>query len=91
VVCTVGDASKKRLADAERVAAGSRSTEVARVRTSCGEARGDYGDKAMKNRMVISPATATLSVVPSEDGKEWQGQLTWDNGRLDRTPRHRPR
>jgi hypothetical protein len=35
----------------------------------------------------ITPATATLSVVPSEDGKAWQAQFTWDDGRIDRVLR----
>jgi hypothetical protein len=35
----------------------------------------------------ITPATATLSVGPSEDGKAWQAQFTWDDGRVDRVLR----
>jgi hypothetical protein len=34
--------------------------------------------------MKSSPARATLSVVPSEDGKAWQAQFAWDDGRIDR-------
>jgi len=33
---------------------------------------------------VVGPATATLSVVPSEDGKARQAKFDWDNGRVDR-------
>jgi hypothetical protein len=35
----------------------------------------------------IRPATATLSVVPSEDGKAWQAQFMWDDGGVDRVLR----
>jgi DNA primase catalytic subunit len=35
----------------------------------------------------IRPTTATLSVVPSEDGKAWQAQFEWDDGRVDRVLR----
>jgi hypothetical protein len=41
----------------------------------------------MKEEMRIRPARATLSVVPSEDGKAWQAQFTWDDGRVDRVLR----
>jgi hypothetical protein len=37
--------------------------------------------------VVVGPATATLSVVPSEDGKAWQAQFKWDNGKIDRVLR----
>ena len=40
-----------------------------------------------KNHAMVGPATATLSVVPSEDGKAWQAQFKWDNGRVDRVLR----
>jgi hypothetical protein len=41
----------------------------------------------MTEEMKIRPATATLSAVPSEDGKAWQAQFTWDDGRVDRVLR----
>ena len=41
----------------------------------------------MAEETKISPATATLSVVPAEDGKAWQAQFAWDNGRVDRVLR----
>jgi hypothetical protein len=41
----------------------------------------------MTEAVKITPATATLSVVPSEDGKAWQAQFTWDDGRVDRVLR----
>jgi hypothetical protein len=41
----------------------------------------------MKEEMKIGPTTATLSVVPSEDGKAWQAQFTWDDARVDRALR----
>jgi hypothetical protein len=40
----------------------------------------------MTEEMKIRPATATLSVVTSEDGKAWQAQFTFD-GRVDRVLR----
>jgi hypothetical protein len=41
----------------------------------------------MTEAVKITPATATLSVVTSEDGKAWQAQFTWDDGRVDRVLR----
>jgi hypothetical protein len=46
------------------------------------EDRGRMGEKTK-----ITHATATLSLVPSEDGKAWQAQFTWDDGRVDRVLR----
>jgi hypothetical protein len=45
------------------------------------------GLETVTEEMKITPATATLSVVPSEDGKAWQAQFTWDDGRVDRVLR----
>jgi hypothetical protein len=43
-----------------------------------------HGDARQEN---IRPTSATLSVVPSEDGKAWQAQFMWDDGRVDRVLR----
>ena len=41
--------------------------------------------------MDITAARANISVVPTDDGKAWQIQLAWDNGRQDRLLRFESR
>ena len=55
-----------------------------RVQTRAEDSRGLLMMSTSKHRTVVGPATATLSVVPSEDGKAWQAKFDWDNGRVDR-------
>jgi hypothetical protein len=55
-----------------------------------GCARGEAGGRGGLGTVTqekIRPTTATLSVVPSEDGKAWQAQFEWDDGRVDRVLR----